>query len=120
MLGIKEVLEGSDAVRSGALSAKSFDDLCSTVEFLAGNDPGIGSIELHQELQRVLRSRPRVDSVNFRVLQDILHQVEPSYLTHWAKHIAKCGSQNSTLEQSARAIGSHLLDSGFSTTHLHH
>lgn len=38
VLGLKEVLEGSEAFQSSVLSQRSFQDLCQTVEISVGQD----------------------------------------------------------------------------------
>jgi hypothetical protein len=119
VLGIKEVLEGSEAVQSGVLSESAFGDLCATVEAFAGTDPGVGSTEQHQLLQRVLHSKPRTGSVDFLLLQELLTKVETDYLHRWARVLAE-NNDIKNAERTARSIGSHLLDSGFSPIQLHH
>lgn len=119
VLGIKEVLEGSEAVQSGVLSESAFGDLCVTVEAIAGIDPGVGSTEQHQLLQRILHGKPRAGSVDFLLLQELLTRVQTDYLHRWARILAE-NNDIKNAERTARSIGSHLLDSGFSPTQLHH
>jgi hypothetical protein len=109
VLGIKEVVEGSEALQNGVLSQPAFADLCVTVEALAGTDPGVGTAQQRQVLQRVLHSTPRAGSVDFLLLKELLNKVQTDYLDRWARVLARNNDLTSA-ERTTRSIGSHLLD----------
>jgi hypothetical protein len=118
VLGLKEVIEASEAVQSAVLSQKAFEDLCHAIEISSGKDPAIGSPEQRQLLQLTLRHAPRVGSADFHILREILEDIEESYLHRWSSSLADNGDSPSP-ERTARSIASHLLDSGFSSAYLH-
>lgn len=117
VLGIREVLEGSEALQSGVLSQKAFEDLCLWVESSAGNDPGVGSPEQHGLLQKTLRSFPRLGSANYHILKQLLEDINHNYLKRWVT-LLSAGNRASP-ERTARSIAAHLLDAGFSPIYLY-
>jgi hypothetical protein len=121
VMGIREVLEGSEAVQSGVLSPKSFENLCQSVEVAVGKDPGAGSPEERRLLQAGLRSCPRPGSADYLVLHQLLAQIEESYLDRWRlalQDLARSG-HGPRPERAARALATHLLDLGLSAAYLH-
>lgn len=121
VIGLREVLEGSEAVQSGVLSPKSFENLCQSIEVTAGTDPGAGSPEERRLLQASLRSCPRPGSADYLVLHELLCQIEERYLDRWRLALLDLTKPTSKPrpERTARAIATHLLDLGFSETYLH-
>ena len=118
-LGLSEVLEGCEALQAGVLHEKSLKYLCHTVELTACWDPGVGGAEQHRVLQRLLRNPPRPEGVDFRLLEQIRKEIERSYFARWSQAIRDPSSDRPKEERIARAIATHLLDSGFSSTYLH-
>jgi len=117
-LGLREVLEGCEAFQRGVLSERSLKDLCHTVEVTSGQDPGVGSAEQRRLLQETLRHPPRPEGADFRLLQQVLEGIERTYLERWSKAITDPDARPQE-ERAARAIATHLLDSGFSSAYLH-
>lgn len=117
-LTLKEILEASHAVRAGVLSGDTLSDLTNYAIVLAGKDPGVGSAERKRVLQRALRGNVTADGVEFSVVQAAIDDLEASYLSRWETAVADAGARPQP-ERTARAIACHLLDAGFSPTHLH-
>ena len=118
-LGVREVLEGCEAFHAGVLSEKSLKHLRKTVELTASRDPGVGGAEQHRVLQKLLRLSPKPEGVEFRLLEQIRRQIERTYLARWSRAVGDPSSDQPNEERVARAIATHLLDSGFSSTYLH-
>ena len=118
ILGLKEVLEGCEAFQRGVLHERSLKDLCHTVEVASGQDPGAGSAEQRRLLQETLRRSPRPEGADFRLLQQVLERIDRTYLERWSQAIATPDVRPQE-ERAARAIATHLLDSGFSAAYLH-
>ena len=121
VLSLHEVLEGSEAVQSGVLSPKAFENLCQAAEMTMGKDPGAGTREEKRLLQESLRSCPRPGSTDFLVIRQLLAQIEESYLNRWIQALSGEPTSASLLspERVAQAIATHLMDLGFSETYLH-
>lgn len=116
-LGLREVLEGSQALQSGVLSEKAFEGLCQAVEVSACNDPGAGDKEERRLLRGCLKA-PRAQGSDFLVISQLLERLDRHYLERWHKVLSEDGHSLSP-ERTARSIASHLLDQGFSDTFLH-
>ena len=85
---------------------------------LAGRDPGLGDRQQHAVLQDALRSDVRYLGMDFRVLQQLVANIEPKYLARWAAAL-RGNPPLPKAERAARAVAGHLLDSGFSAGFLH-
>lgn len=122
-LGLREVLEGSEAVQSGVLAPASLKSLCHEIEILTGRDPGIGGARERQTLCASLRNlgnsdRPRAGSMDCLMIQEVLSRIEDRYLERWRDALLDPGSRPKP-ERTARGIATYLLDSGFSGDYLH-
>ena len=84
---------------------------------LAGKDPGVGDKKQLGTLQGSLRTELLFEGMDFHVVQQIALEIESQYLTRWAASLR--ANTRPAPERTARAIGSHLLDGGFSPTFLH-
>lgn len=117
ILTLKELLEVSEAVRSSILFQNSVEDLSRAAMALAGNDPGVGDKQRKDSLQRALRTELRFLGMDYRVVQQLIEEIESQYLTRWAASLRS--NRRTAPERTARAIASHLLDRGFSQPFLH-
>ena len=116
-LTLREVLEATDAVRAGVLSQDSFGFLVNVAQRIAGTDPGAGTLEERRLLQSALRSKPRRDGLDYHVIAEQELKSRPLYLARWATALR--GTDRPRAERTARSIGSHLLDIGYSSDFLH-
>jgi SOS response regulatory protein OraA/RecX len=84
---------------------------------LAGNDPGVGDKQRKDSLQRALRAELRFLGMDYRIVQQLVEEIDSQYLTCWAASLRS--NRRTAPERTARAIASHLLDRGFSQPFLH-
>src|SRR5579883_767474 len=120
LLALEEVLEASYAIRAGILGEELFGATVQVASSLAGPDPGVGTKEAKRALQQALqglRKNTLPDGVDFGVVKLGAEAIRSNYLHLWAESIRS--KENLSLERTARAIASHLLDAGFSSRHLH-
>src|SRR5947209_2859759 len=114
---LKEVLEASHAVRSGVLNDDTLTSAVQAASFLAGPDPGVGTVEKKRALQLALKKGLVPAGVDYATVKIIIDEVDHGYLERWADAL---GSGNHpSAERTARAIAAHLIDAGFSQRHLH-
>jgi hypothetical protein len=117
VLTLKELLEAAEAVRGGVLFQNSIETLARSAMALAGRDPGAGDCAQLGVLQAALRSEIRHHGMEYRVLEQLIADIEPKYLARWAA--ALNGPTVPKPERTARAIAGHLLDAGFTGDFLH-
>jgi hypothetical protein len=82
-----------------------------------GRDPGVGPVEQRRLLQQYLRTELRFGSIEYLAINQIAQEIDRNYLSRWATALSapiQIGP-----ERTARAIASHLLDSGLSPDYLH-
>src|SRR6266446_6688998 len=79
VLTLKELLEVSSAVRSSILYQNSVEDLSRAAMALAGRDPGIGGKQRQDSLQRSLRTELRFQGMDYRVVEQILAEIDSQY-----------------------------------------
>jgi hypothetical protein len=118
-MGLREVLEGSEAHSHRILSEASLKDLCHTVEESAGQDPGLGGPEEKRLLQKGLRSQAPFEGESYRIIRQLLAAAEERYLARWEEVLRAPEKDLPRPERAARSIATHLLDNGFSGTFLH-
>ncbi len=118
-LALREVLEGSQGVASGALSESALEFLCRSTLGLVGPDPGTGISTQNNSLSTCLKPDHMVfQGFGYKTLQSIADEVDANYLLRWAE-LLKRGERLPPPENVACAIASHLLDAGFSSDFLH-
>ena len=78
VLKLKEILEASEAVRHRVLNEPALKELVGSTMALAGRDPGLGDRQQHAVLQDALRSDVRYLGMDFRVLQQLVANIDPS------------------------------------------
>ncbi len=120
VLTLDELLEASEAVRSGVLNIDTLRDLASTASRIAGPDPGIGTDANRRALQQVLRGEVVHGGVDYHTVREIAADLEVNYFKNW-QAVLQDGVQPGPpgAERTARALAAHLLDLGFSGTYLH-
>lgn len=117
VLTINELLEATEAVRRAILRQNSVEDLSRMAMSLSGSDPGAGAAEQRRTLQAALRTELRYQGMDYRVVQQLVADIEPKYLSRWAASLRT--HARTKPERTARAIAGHLLDAGFSADFLH-
>ena len=116
-LMLREVLEAAEAVSSGVLSKPSLSFLANAAQKTVGIDPGAGSEEEKKVLQRALKPEVRLDSLKYHIIRQQESKLRTEYLARWAEAL-RC-RRPPDVEQTARAVASHLLDVGYSSDFLH-
>ena len=122
VLTLKETLEASQAVSAGVLSHGALQNLALQASILAGKDRGVADPNIKRLLQDSLRTEGRggleCEGFSYRVIAQVIGDLEHEYLPQWAQAVSKPEDLPSA-ERAARAIASHLLDVGFSSDFLH-
>ena len=116
-LTLQETAEAISAVRAGVLSEESLGFLLNVSHKTVGRDPGTGTAEERQALQSSLRGKPRLGGLDYHVIVQAEETIRSRYLTAVAGVLRRPDRPGP--ERAARAIGSHLLDIGFSSNFLH-
>lgn len=117
VLTLKEVLEASQAMRQGVLHTETLGDLTAYASKVAGLDPGLGTPQIKQTLQQVLKKTMVPGGADYSTVDLILRETEANYFTNL--RTVATGTNKPKSERLARCIASHLLDSGYSGERLH-
>ena len=118
VLGLRELLEYADDCLAGrASNTEGLRFVVETARREVGRDPGVAHLatELDGVLDR-LEVKPLKD-VSQDVCDELDHlarRAQDDYLNRWVAAPA-----DAPVELTARAIASHLMDAGFSSTHLY-
>ncbi len=127
ILTLRELLEASEMVAAKVVFQNSVKALADTAIVLAGTDPGVspgdpgvGSSQYKKKLHKLLLSDLIFRSIEYLELVQIADDIESRYLKSWSNALLAHSVTASALkaERSARAIGAHLLDLGFSAEFL--
>ncbi len=121
LTSLKEVLEAAKVRRDGILSDASLSNLQHTTSVLIGKDPGVGDDNVRKYLQRQLTGKSVITpgSLSAATIEQSIRAMESNYLLRWADHIDQ-GLPDAVIEQCARCVVSHLLNSGHSLTAVSH
>jgi hypothetical protein len=117
LLGLRETIEASDAVRARALSQEALGWLADRVRNNVAQDPGAGDQTQRTALMECLKRDLSADGLNYLMLQHFADDVEKNYLPRWADEL-RTATQPRGRERTARALAAHLLDSGIGPTEL--
>ncbi len=110
ILALDEALEAGQAHSEGTLTEAALKDTCDSLIPLAGQDPGLGSRDDRKLVHLCLQEQIRPARHHRRLLEELLSQLRPEYLSGWASALA--GADRPRPERTARAVASHLLDLG--------
>lgn len=113
-----EVLEASQAVHEGVLFPATLKNVAHTAIVLSGQDPGTGGKIEKRLLHQALKSDIAFQSMEYLAIEAIGQDLDRLYLSRWAAAL-QAATPTYSVERTARAIGSHLLDLGFSADYLH-
>jgi hypothetical protein len=123
LLTLQEVLQASEAVAAGVLTTATLDNAASYAVELVGRDSAFADEAQKKVLQTALRTDPKSGGVvfnglSYRIVRKMVHELGANYLQNWASCLRK-KTPGIGPERMARAVSSHLLDSGFSSNYLH-
>ena len=116
-LTLREIVEASDAVER-ALSSEAVDWLRVSALALAGPDLGVGTGAERSTLTAALQANVTRGSFDARIIEQIEASANRGYLSRWASAL-EAATPPVGPERLARALGGHLLGSGFSPEYLH-
>jgi len=118
VLGLQEALEYADDCMAGrASNTEGLKFVVGTARRVVDRDPGVAHMasEIDGLLGRLEVKSPKDVSRGLcDELGHLAHRARDDYLNQWVNAPADL-----PVEFAARAIASHLLDMGFSSTHLH-
>lgn len=117
VLALEEVAEAAVWTHDRVLSSGALSWLAKDVEKLAGRDPAVGERPLRQQLSESLRGGLVPGSRHHRRLTELTSLIRSGYLDRWA--ICLDGARRPAPERISRAVGSHLMDVGYSIGFLH-
>ena len=117
VLTLRELLEAGPWADAQVLSPAAVSWLCNDLARLAGDDAGIGGQDVRRHLRDTLRADLSEHSRHRRRLRDLICLIDESYLPRWAA--ALDSSRGVSAERLARAVGTHLLDRGYSISFLY-
>ncbi|WP_329428922.1 hypothetical protein OG339_06925 [Streptosporangium sp. NBC_01495] len=116
LLALEELHEAGIWVDRRVLSQGAVDWQRHTMERLLGNDPAMGSGTYRRKLQECVKTTLTLASDGRRKLRHLIDIARPGYLDRWATCVAIDAPP--APERVARAVASHLLDSGHSLSGL--
>ena len=116
-LTLREIVEATDAVAVGALSAEALRWFVGSELEPTGRDAGIGTPAQRSTLTRALKGQIAQGSFDVRIIQQIVESREHLYLRTWSEALAS--SADWRAERVARSITGHILGLGFSREYLH-
>lgn len=116
LLEIQELLEASKANRMGVLSVEAVKYLKQSLVNRIRRDVGFGNERRRGLLIGHINRDLAPGSHDAHALRLLADEAAESYLQRWADEVR---ASEPSPEVVSRAIGSHLLDSGFSQTALH-
>lgn len=116
LLALRELNEASEGVQAGALSSKAVKWLAESIRKRLPGEPGVGCEQQRKALDQLLTRDLTAGGVNHRELGFWITDVETHYLARWANAVSlECRPSR---ELAARALASHLVDSGLSSRRL--
>lgn len=116
VLALKELIDASAWVDAQVLRPAAVKWLGADLGRIVGRDQGIGEKELRRQLGTILVSDLAFEGRTHRQLQQLTEMIEDGYLLRWTK--AALSEKKPAPERLARAVAAHLLDLGFSPSHL--
>jgi hypothetical protein len=123
ILSLKELLEASDHVAAGVVGQAALAHYAHCIEIASGRDFGIGDDKRRRLLGSLLRTDDRnktlaAQGFQYRTIEHLLPEMSNDYLKRWSVAVA-LSPQPTKPERAARAIASHLIDTGFHPQFLH-
>jgi len=110
-----EVLEAARLTSAHGAAERTLREVRQSTRQVACADPGVGPSERRTEIRKLLDSDLHSASA-IEQLGHVTRLARRGYLERWRPVLDEGASEG--LERSARSIGAHLLDSGYSSDHL--
>ncbi|MFE7951487.1 hypothetical protein [Streptomyces sp. NPDC057426] len=118
VLALEELWEAGHWQAHNVLSASACDWQRNELKALIGPDQGLGDRELRREINTLLQ-QPLLDpSPERRRLKEIIGHVRAGYLERWGNALKGDEDKRVKPERFSRTVAAHLLDLGFSASHL--
>ncbi|MGI5454313.1 hypothetical protein ACQEWB_14260 [Streptomyces sp. CA-249302] len=118
VLALEELWEAGYWQAHGVLSQTACDWQRNELNALIGPDRGLGDRELRKELTELLKKPLPDPSPTRRRLKEIIGHVRAGYLERWAAAVNVPVEERVKPERYSRTVASHLLDLGYSASHL--
>ncbi|MEU5298634.1 integrase [Streptomyces umbrinus] len=118
VLALEELFEAGYWQAHGVLSPAACDWQRIQLNALVGPDRGLGDKDLRKELTGLLKSPLPDPSPARRRLKEIIGHVRAGYLERWAVAVNVPVDERVKPERFSRTVASHLLDLGYSASHL--
>lgn len=118
VLALEELWEAGYWQAHGVLSQTACDWQRNELNALIGPDRGLGDKELRKELTELLKKPLPDPSPTRRRLKEIIGHVRVGYLERWAAAVNVPVEERVKPERYSRTVASHLLDLGYSASHL--
>lgn len=115
-LVLDELIEATEWRARKVLSDGAVAWLAKDAERIAGRDPAIGEAAFRKHLTETLRSPLQDGTRHVRRLRELSEMAATGYIDRWLG-LLRVGKRPS-IERFARAVGAHLLDSGYSLPFL--
>lgn len=115
-LALEELYEAGAWVERKVLSQAAVDWQRHALERLLGDDPALGTAAYRRELRAVLQTTLTVAGDGRRKLRHLIDIGRPGYLNRWSACVTTPDAPRP--ERVARAVATHLLDSGHSLSGL--
>ncbi|WP_176317573.1 integrase [Burkholderia vietnamiensis] len=113
---IAELLDACSPPQAQTLSDSSQKNILEACKRAVGSDPVIDGREKGQ-LSQHLSKPPNPNGSSFHGLKELRSRIDGDYMLRWAR-LFHTGSAAVGAERAARSIATHLLDLGFSDSHL--
>ncbi|MFE2536868.1 integrase [Streptomyces sp. NPDC059371] len=118
VLALEELWEAGYWQAHGVLSPAACDWQRNELNALIGPDRGLGDRDLRKELTGLLKNSLPDPSPARRRLKEIIGHVRVGYLERWAAAVNVPVEKRVKPERFSRTVASHLLDLGYSASHL--
>ncbi|UXY24943.1 hypothetical protein N8I84_41625 (plasmid) [Streptomyces cynarae] len=118
VLALEELWEAGYWQAHGVLSQAACDWQRIQLNALIGPDRGLGDRDLRRELTGLLKNSLPDPSPERRRLKEIIGHVRSGYLERWAAAVNVPVDERVKPERFSRTVASHLLDLGYSASHL--
>ncbi|MFF0094678.1 integrase [Streptomyces canus] len=118
VLALEELWEVGYWQAHGVLTPAACDWQRNELNALIGPDRGLGDRDLRRELTGLLKNSLPDPSPERRRLKEIIGHVRVGYLERWAAAVNVPVDERVKPERFSRTVASHLLDLGYSASHL--
>ncbi|MGW8863349.1 hypothetical protein ACWGNY_30755 [[Kitasatospora] papulosa] len=118
VLALEELWEAGHWQAHNVLSPSACDWQRNELRALIGPDQGLGDRELRKEINLLLQNSLLAPSPERRRLKEIISHVRAGYLDRWATALKVADDKRVKPERFSRTAAAHLLDLGFSASHL--